>query len=308
MDFVKAQFFLTRRCNLSCSYCNIIKKRFERELNINEWKEAVSILDNLGIKYLKIMGGEPTIVKGLNELIRFIDRKTDIDVAIFSNSIISEKKLSDLINAGMENYITSIEMIKPKLRLSGDILKKSNKGLETLMFLKKMNLKSLSANIVVGRHNIKEVPETIDFLSKMGVYSTLSPIHTGKEGFWEFRSKESEFRLTNKDIRLVEEMSERLLDMKREGLLISNSYSFLKSWPKHTINLDWNCINPPVLWVDSDGKMMCCCDIRGDTSRMSIFDLMNKENHEKLVESLKEDARKCPGCFYNCQFDGKMFV
>lgn len=208
----------------------------------------------------------------------------------------------------MDQYIASIDRVGKSPRSLGDIVKKSKKGLDALAYLKKLDLKLLRANIVVGKHNINNIPKIVRHLSKKGIYSSLSPIHTGT-GNWEFRCKEdSDLKLTKEDLPRIKEIVKELLKMKKQGILLANSNKYLAEWPKYAINLNWHCRIPPVLWVDADGKLMCCYDIRGKTSQLSIFDLNKKGNFRKFIRYLKEDADKCNGCFYNCQFDGKLYV
>ncbi len=308
MQFVKAQICLTRKCNLSCSYCSFSRKKFRKELSIDEWKKAILILDRIGIKFLKIMGGEPTIVRNLDKLITFIKYNTKINVAVFSNSFVSKNKLRSLFEAGIDQYITSIDVVDKSPNFSGDISKKSRKGLDALFYLKKLGLKTLRANIVVGKHNIADIPRIVGWLSKNGIYSSLSPVHTGIGDTWELRCKDSSLKLTEGDLPKIEKITKKLLEMKKKGALIANSVRFLSKWPKYATNLNWHCRFPPVLWVDADGSLMCCYDIRGKTSQLSVFDLNKKENLRKFVKHLKEDAGKCSGCFYNCQFDGRLCV
>jgi MoaA/NifB/PqqE/SkfB family radical SAM enzyme len=304
MKFRKAQVLITRKCNLSCFYCKISKKELE-EINLEKWKEAILVMNKLGIKFLKIMGGEPTQREDLEDLIRFVKQNTEIKVGIFTNSKLDYKRLDSLVEAGMDQYLTSVDTLSFK----SDNTQKSAYGVRALLYLRKIGFENLRANIVVGRNNIQSVPQTVEYLSSKGIYSTLSPLHVGTEDFWEYRCHPNGLELTTQDrVQINNLVKELLPKMKRKHLLIANSEEFIRDWPRYAIGTSWHCEFPPVLWVDADGKIMCCNDIRGETSRMSIFDLKENKHYTSLLRLMMSDAKKCPGCFYNCQYDGKIFV
>jgi len=76
------QIFITRKCNISCRYCKLTKKKLEKELSINQWKIGFKNLEKIGIKTVKILGGEPTVVEGLEDLLKFINENTNIKYVI----------------------------------------------------------------------------------------------------------------------------------------------------------------------------------------------------------------------------------
>jgi len=307
ISFNKAQILITRKCNLSCQYCKISKKNM-KELSLNEWKEAILILDNLGIKFIKIMGGEPTLKQDLEDLIRFIKTNTKIKVALFTNSVLTCKRIDSLMDSKIDQYITSIDTINAVHSFNKDNAIKSGQGLKALLYLVKKGFTDLRANIVVGKNNIQDIPRIVKYLSEKGIYSSLTPVHVGKEKFWQYRCPSSNLQLRPCDKKEVDKTFDELLRMKKEGALIANSEQFIIDWSKYAIGTSWRCRVPPVLWIDSDGKMMCCNDIRGRTSSLSIFNLKDKVKYKRFIELIKKDAKKCPGCFYNCQYDGKIFV
>ena len=76
---------LTDRCNLRCFYCmpkkGISLTPKEDILNFEEITRLISIFASIGIKHLRITGGEPLIRNELDKLIRIISEEID-DVSI----------------------------------------------------------------------------------------------------------------------------------------------------------------------------------------------------------------------------------
>ena len=66
---------VTDNCNLRCVYCMPQDTRNEPEdnnLTIDEYFRAVKIFSKLGIKKIRITGGEPLVRKGIDELVKKI--------------------------------------------------------------------------------------------------------------------------------------------------------------------------------------------------------------------------------------------
>ena len=70
---------LTRKCNMTCAYCGIIKHK-KKELNIVQWKTIIDKFISFGHRHFIFTGGEPFLYKGLWELIKYTYPKTLISV------------------------------------------------------------------------------------------------------------------------------------------------------------------------------------------------------------------------------------
>lgn len=67
---------LTYRCQCSCSHCSAgLYQLCSKELEIEEWKRVIDQLDSLGIPRVHISGGEPTLKKGFEEIIKYAGSK-----------------------------------------------------------------------------------------------------------------------------------------------------------------------------------------------------------------------------------------
>ena len=63
---------VTDNCNLRCIYCmpeDLKNESDNNNLTINEYYRTVEILAKLGIRKVRITGGEPLTRKGIDELI-----------------------------------------------------------------------------------------------------------------------------------------------------------------------------------------------------------------------------------------------
>ncbi len=78
---------ITNRCNLNCIYCaNANDYTTDLELN---FRDKIRIIDRLaegGVKYIRLLGGEPSIIENFNSIIDYILKK-NIYLSFSSNGI-----------------------------------------------------------------------------------------------------------------------------------------------------------------------------------------------------------------------------
>ncbi|GHU89425.1 hypothetical protein FACS1894202_07590 [Clostridia bacterium] len=303
----ECQIFLTRKCNILCDYCKLTKKQFKNELTIEEWKNAFSVLDSLGIKTVKIMGGEPTVLNGLEELLTHIRDNTDITCALLSNSLISEERIDSLIEAGLQGYFASVDTIEKTSDETSASEKKSHAGFTILKKMKSKGLRLLGANVVITPQTLKVLPSLVQTLSDCGFWVNLCPIiyanndHTDIE--WEYRTKaEAEYCFTSADIPAINDTMIELLQMKNAGCKIAVPDSYLFNMSRYAIKCNWKCQDIVQLRIDADGALMLCNDIRGEISQKYNIRNLTAETFEHFERDwmLERTKTDCPGCYWSC--------
>ncbi|MCB9224193.1 MAG: GTP 3',8-cyclase MoaA [Crocinitomicaceae bacterium] len=105
---------LLERCNLRCHYCmpeEGVPLRDKEEFMSQE--ELFAIADsfiNLGIKKVRLTGGEPLIKKNFAEIISFFASK-DIDLAITTNGILLDQYWDQLKSANLSSLNISLDSL-----------------------------------------------------------------------------------------------------------------------------------------------------------------------------------------------------
>ena len=102
---------LTERCNLSCFFCHregeyeIVKQENKQE----DLLQMIRLCIENGTKKLKFLGGEPTLVQWLPDIIRAIRSEfKNIDISVVSNGITQESVIMRLINSGIDRVNISL--------------------------------------------------------------------------------------------------------------------------------------------------------------------------------------------------------
>ena len=302
----ECQIFLTRKCNLMCGYCKLTEKQFERELTIDEWKKAFSALESLGIKTVKIMGGEPTVLDGLEELFEYINAHTNIKFALLSNSLISDERLDSLVMAGLQGYFASVDTIR-NFDLNVDQERKASAGLEVLRKLKSKGVKLLGANVVITSKNFMDIPETVQILSDEGIWVNLCPVihdnHQKGQREWEYRQVVDESALLrDEDIPALNNVLIRLLQMKQDGVRLAVPDSYLINMSRYGVDCSWQCTRFSQLRIDADGALMLCNDIRGGVSEKYNVRTLTPETFQEFQRDWQQERSviDCPGCYWSC--------
>ncbi|MGF9824487.1 GTP 3',8-cyclase MoaA [Brevibacillus agri] len=108
---------VTDRCNLRCVYCmpadGMEFEPDENILSIYEITEVVRVLAEMGVKKVRLTGGEPLVRKGIEELVAAIAETPGIeDIALTTNGIFLAKKAAKLKAAGLKRVNISLDTLK----------------------------------------------------------------------------------------------------------------------------------------------------------------------------------------------------
>lgn len=107
---------LTDRCNLRCQYCmpaeGIPLINHKEILSYEEIIQIVKSAARIGVKKIRLTGGEPLLRKGIVHLIREIKAIEGIEeVAVTTNGLLLDDMLEDLIEAGLDRVNLSLDTL-----------------------------------------------------------------------------------------------------------------------------------------------------------------------------------------------------
>ncbi|MBQ6975137.1 MAG: GTP 3',8-cyclase MoaA [Selenomonadaceae bacterium] len=115
-----ARISVTDRCNLRCRYCmpecGVEKISHADILTFEEILRVVKIFSRLGIKKIRLTGGEPLLRKNLPALIRDIKKIGSVEiVTLTTNGVLLEKFAADLIAAEIDGINLSLDTFDEKI-------------------------------------------------------------------------------------------------------------------------------------------------------------------------------------------------
>ncbi|KAJ1302834.1 hypothetical protein OPQ81_003138 [Rhizoctonia solani] len=108
---------LTEKCNLRCRYCmpeeGVSLSPSGNILTNEEVIRLARIFVQHGVNKIRLTGGEPTLRRGLPELIRELRRLGVQQIGMTSNGIALWKKLPELVHCGLTHLNLSLDTLDP---------------------------------------------------------------------------------------------------------------------------------------------------------------------------------------------------
>ena len=171
---IVAQIIPTRRCNLSCAYCNEFD-RSSAPVPITVLQERIDRLVDLGTGIITLSGGEPLLHPAVDEIVRHVRRRGAIATLITNGYLLTPAMIQRLNGAGLDSLQISIDNVAPD-----DVSKKSLDLLHRkLQMLAAHAVFDVTVNAVIGGGSAH--PEDALIIGRraraLGFQSTVGIIH-----------------------------------------------------------------------------------------------------------------------------------
>jgi len=173
---ILAHVIPTRKCNLSCTYCNEYDS-VSKPVPLETMFERIDQLARLGTTIITISGGEPLLHPELDAVIRRVRKHGMLAGMITNGYLLTAERIRRLNRAGLEHLQISIDNVQPD-----EVSKKSLKVLD-----KKLQLLAEHAEFHVNINSVVgggiRTPEDALAIGKraleLGFTSTVGIIHDG---------------------------------------------------------------------------------------------------------------------------------
>lgn len=180
---------LTHRCPLQCPYCYnpVNLERTSTELDTEAWLAVIREAAELGVLQIHFSGGEPTVRKDLPVLVRAAR-----DAGLYTNLItagvlLDEAGFADLVSAGLDHVQLSFQDSAADGcdRISG-YAGGFRKKVQFAALVARAGL-PLTANMVVHRHNLRNLDSLIELALELGA-QRVEIAHVQYYG-WAYRNR-----------------------------------------------------------------------------------------------------------------------
>jgi len=323
-----ANILVTRRCNLSCSYCNLVRnypempveyKRMANyasdELSGEEWIAIFDrIVKNNPNVFFVIYGGEPFVYNDLWKIIKHCNDNNIFYTVISNNTDHVQDKIHEVYRKcgqyrGFTSSVDPVGDADNQVEFSNSekgkffITQKSNDGLNRLIEMKQNGMvDDAVAEITIMRETIPYLYETVKKLSSHNIYSSITTLDDAKNSYYDFarvldindmvpKSEEikHQFELIKADKTLLIHMPE----------LLDEVYKILPSCGNCGLEHDIHNVT-----IDADGTFRLCLRIRGtETPKLLIDQIMDEDGKITPIikQSINTDMRRyCQGCNWTC--------
>ena len=309
------QYYITGRCNLMCRQCNIVETNSRvPEMDMAQIRKTAKNLKRIGAGIVLLTGGEPFIRPDLPEIVEaFISNGLDVRLQTAGTKYATEDKLRACYEAGARDINVSLDSLDfNKFDYINAVPGSAKNAIETIerisrIFRNKSAILSFGA--VMSRFNYKEIPAIAEFARQIGWQISIVPVHIAHPSMPKgFRSYDADFAFGPEHHPLLEEIGERLVQMKKENQsvfdsvrFIQSSISFLKgngpTWRKNDI-----CDSPNLYFaIRPNGAFTTCCDYTLKEPPMVCDDSFVDDYLSRKIEK-RDDVQKiitnCSGCHY----------
>lgn len=307
--------YITSRCNLSCQMCfsaNYLSQ--EKELDASEIKVLAGHLKKIGVGLVCLTGGEPLLRDDLPSIIRLFSEQRLV-VHLQTNGFnVSAERIKEVIDAGCDGITVSLHSLNPQKNdfICGqtgawqDVIR--TLANITAELPKRGFLRTITT--VVSRHNLEELPNLVNFATKIGFYIFLLPFHFSnfqrrEKPEYFFTGKEtSSWRIKPNDFKLVDSIYQKLLKMKKDGFNIYVSSRFLResvNFLKYG-NVPWKdkyltCSFPGTLFfITVDGHFHICGFEKFNDVSLLDPDFPKIFYSRKFRDVIEGKVKECKGC------------
>lgn len=300
---LKAEWLVTRACQLFCSYCEIAHKPI-KELPIEDKMRIADKLKEFNV-FPVLYGGEVTISRDFEKLLQHM-QEIELQYAVISNGMVNLQTLEKWATKyGLDNWSVSIDTLDFNPRPGFDdeeILRKARAGYATLVFTEGLIRDRVTCTTVTS-YNIREIPSIVEEMSRIGAYTILSMVNQHKDGFRYSAPGANDMVPSQEDIVwLVKTLKRMAKQTDSEGnpkYLLHDPPQVWDMWLKHAVAADWHCSRFTKFTIDSDGFLQCCVDWKGKNfGEFNILEI-TRENFADIEQYFLEDIWDCKGCAWS---------
>ncbi len=274
---ILAHLIATRRCNLSCAYCNEYDS-WSKPVPVDVLARRIELLAGLGANIITISGGEPLLHPDLEEAIRFVRRHGMLAGLITNGYLLTADRIRRLNRAGLDHLQISIDNVMPD-----DVSKKSLKVLDRkLQLLAEHADFHVNINSVIGG-GIRNPGDALTVgrrAIELGLSSTVGIIH----------DHQGQLRpLSRRERAIFSEMT-RLADQS-----YSRINRFQENIASGTEN-QWRCrAGSRYLYVCEDGLVHYCSQQRGYPAKP-----LEQYTREDMRREFRAEKPCAPTCTVSC--------
>ena len=287
VDYIRVS--VTDRCDFRCVYCMSEKMTFLSKsavLSLEEIERVIKVFSELGIKKVRLTGGEPLVRRGIDKLFQSIGKIKALDeITLTTNGSQLQSKAQMLKNSGVERINISLDSLNPftfkKLTRTGDL----NKVLDGIHAAIKVGFKKIKLNTVLMKQlNEEELYDLVDYAIKY--YLDISFIEEMPLGETIYDRQSTSVNNNDILLKLKEKYSLSKTDTSTGGpaayFSIKNTQTKVGLISPHSHNFCENCNR---VRITCKGELFLCL---GHDTKIELMPLirLNPNNDEPLKEAI----------------------
>ena len=280
---------ITNRCNIRCFYCHhdgIIPQKYE--MSPQEIETIARVAKNVGIKKIRLSGGEPLIRDDISNIVSKLSSLGFQDVSLTTNGTLLEEYAQSLKDAGLNRVNVSFDTLNPETYhfiTKSNYINQVKKGIKKAV---KVGLYPVKVNMVVMRDlNHQEIWDMFQFCKDNGaVLQIIELLKTDNCPDSDF------FDDYHYDISIIEQqLTERATKIKTRAFMQDRKKYFLEGGEIEVVRPMDNtefCKNCTRLRITPEGKLKPC--LLRNNNLIDLLEAIRREDSDEKLEKLFFEA------------------
>ena len=281
---ISLRITLTNRCNVNCLYCHhdgMVKSK--DEMTADELYTICKIAKKIGVKKIRLSGGEPLLKKDIVEIVEKIASLDFKDISMTTNGILLEKYAQDLKDAGLDRVNVSLDTLNREtfeFITKKDYLEDAKKGILKAI---EVGLYPVKINMVIMKDiNQNEIDDMFKFCKENDIVLQLIELIESENCDDDKFSEDYHYKLDD----IEKELADIADDVRERKFMQGRKKYYINDGEIEIVRPVDNssfCANCSRLRITPDGKIKPCL-LRNDNLVELISHVRNGESEEKLEE------------------------
>jgi len=169
-----AHLVITRRCNLSCTYCTEFDKVSD-PVSFDVLKRRVDVLAKLKTKMVSVTGGEPLLHPDLFKIIKYIQSQGFVTTLITNGFLLTREKIEKMNDSGLHGLQVSIDSMEPN-ETSTKCFKLMEPNLKLLANIADFKV-NINTVLGISLDQVQDALEIVKHAKDYGFLSALGLLH-----------------------------------------------------------------------------------------------------------------------------------
>ena len=273
---------LTNRCNVNCLYCHhdgMVKSK--DEMTADELYTICKIAKKIGVRKIRLSGGEPLLKKDIIEVVERIASLDFKDISMTTNGILLGKYAQDLKDAGLDRVNVSLDTLNREtfeFITKKDYLEDAKNGILKAV---EVGLYPVKINMVIMKDiNQNEIEDMFEFCKEHGIVLQLIELIESESCDDDKFSEDYHYKLDD----IESELADMADDVREREFMQGRKKYYIDGGEIEVVKPVDNakfCAKCSRLRITPDGKIKPCL-LRNDNLVELISHVRNGESEEEL--------------------------
>ena len=275
---------LTNRCNVNCLYCHhdgMVKSK--DEMTADELYTICKIAKKIGVRKIRLSGGEPLLKKDIVEIVEKIASLGFRDISMTTNGTLLEKYAQDLKDAGLDRVNVSLDTLDREtfeFITKKDYLEDTKKGILKAV---EVGLYPVKINMVIMKDiNQDEIDDMFEFCKENDIVLQIIELIESENCDDDKFSADYHYKLDD----IEKELADIADDVREREFMQGRKKYYIDGGEIEVVKPVDNstfCANCSRLRITPDGKIKPCL-LRNDNLVELISHVRNGASEDELEE------------------------